>query len=254
MRTLFTEIINSLSVNGNFAQDKFIIGNGIDEIIELKLNNSASIRYTPGENGAANLIEYSNDGIIWNSFDNNNSIEYEPIEFTESNLTSGLLTINHNFNNSNIMCLGYSVIPKDITYQDNSVIFDYSDQSTISGAVWFINSAQNMLANPPTPNIIIVSDAGSPEINGQYTMDNPPTSLDEITTQSILWSTENTRFTYTQVGYNEFRWSINWISAGAYYMSNELFTSTHPTKWPWECTWILQSGNYGTSPAPNVKI
>ena len=144
MRTLLTEVLNNFTVNGNFAQNKFIIGNGKNEIIELKLSNSAAIRYNP----TTSSIEYTNDGTAWNSFNNTETnIEYEPVEFTESNLINGLLTINHNFNNPNIACLGYSVIPKDITYQDNSLIFDYSDQSTVSGAIWFIGSKQNMIKN-----------------------------------------------------------------------------------------------------------
>ena len=143
MRTLLTEVLNNFTVNNKFVNDKFIIGNGQEEIITLKFSNnenSAGIRYT--QNG----LEFSNDGIIWNSFDSLSTINYEPIEFTKSNLDSnGKLHIQHNFNNKNILCLGYSITPKDIEYQDNEIIFDYSDQSTVSGAIWFINSTQNML-------------------------------------------------------------------------------------------------------------
>lgn len=146
MRTLFTEIINSLSVDGKFVQDKFIIGNSKNETITFKLNNSnAAIRYSPNNNGT---LEYTNDGVIWHKFDETiqSTINYEPIEFTETNLDSnGKLYIQHNFNNKNVLCLGYSVTPKDIEYQDNEIIFDYSDQSSISGAVWFVNSLQNMM-------------------------------------------------------------------------------------------------------------
>lgn len=151
MRTLFTEIINSLSVDGKFVQDKFIIGNGKDEIITFKLDESnAAIRYIPDNGGN---LEYTNDGITWNKFNDSpsSSLEYEPIEFTESNLNDGILQINHNFNNANVLCLGYSVTPKDITYQDNSIIFDYSDQNAMSGAVWFIGSKQDMIQNMSYP-------------------------------------------------------------------------------------------------------
>lgn len=146
MRTLFTEIINSLSVDGKFVQDKFIIGNGKDETITFKLNESnAAIRYSPNDGG---IVEYTNDGVIWHKFGETtqSTINYEPIEFTETNLDSnGKLHIQHNFNNKNVLCLGYSVMPKDIEYQDNEIIFDYSDQSNVSGTVWFVNSLQNMM-------------------------------------------------------------------------------------------------------------
>lgn len=146
MRTLFTEILNNFTVNNKFVNDNFIIGNGKNEIITFKLSNnenSAGIRYNP--NG---YLEFSNDNILWQKFDilAEPKITYEPIEFTETNLDSnGKLHIQHNFNNKNVLCLGYSVTPKDIEYQDNEIIFDYSDQSSISGAVWFVNSLQNMM-------------------------------------------------------------------------------------------------------------
>ena len=125
----YPESINDWSQNGYFGVLP----------LEFSMNNT--------ENQAAQ-VEFSNDGIIWNSFDSLSTINinYEPIEFTETNLDSnGKLHIQHNFNNKNVLCLGYSVTPKDIEYQDNEIIFDYSDQSSISGAVWFVNSLQNMM-------------------------------------------------------------------------------------------------------------
>lgn len=122
-----------------------------------------TIRYTPGHaNGKQSKLtpveseaisaklEYTNDGITWYPFGASGSvnIEYEPIEFDQSYLSSdGKITIQHDFNDKNVLCLGYTPQPKEIEYLDNQLVLDYSDQSgsNFTGAAWFVGSKQSML-------------------------------------------------------------------------------------------------------------
>ncbi len=106
--------------------------------------------------GSAAKLEYTNDGSTWCEFggQGTTSITYEPIEFTGSDLSSdGKITIQHDFNNKNVLCLGCTPQPKEITYLDNKIVLDYSDQnsSNLVGAVWFVNSKQEMLVVPVAP-------------------------------------------------------------------------------------------------------
>ena len=106
--------------------------------------------------GSDPKLEYTNDGSTWYEFGGQGSasLAYEPIEFTGSDLSSdGKITIQHDFNNKNVLCLGYTLQPKEIEYLDNQIVLDYSDQnsSNLSGAVWFVNSAQSMLVVPEAP-------------------------------------------------------------------------------------------------------
>ena len=100
--------------------------------------------------GSAAKLEYTNDGSTWYEFGGTSSVglTYEPIEFDQSHLSSdGKITIQHNFNDKNVLCLGYTPQPKEIEYLDNQIVLDYSDQnsSNFTGAVWFVNSTQSML-------------------------------------------------------------------------------------------------------------
>lgn len=98
--------------------------------------------------GSPTKIEYTDDGVTWNSLDAGGSSEitFEPISFTSANLSEGKLTIHHNFGSPNVLCLGYTVTPKNITYSANDLVLDYSDHdTTVTGVVWFINSKQSML-------------------------------------------------------------------------------------------------------------
>lgn len=106
--------------------------------------------------GSDPKLEYTNDGTTWYEFGGQGSVSltYEPIEFNASHLSNdGKITIQHNFNDKNVLCLGCTPQPKEIEYLDNQIVLDYSDQnsSNFTGAVWFVNSAQSMLVTPETP-------------------------------------------------------------------------------------------------------
>lgn len=106
--------------------------------------------------GSDPKLEYTNDGTTWYEFGGQGSVSltYEPIEFDASHLSSdGKITIQHNFNDKNVLCLGYTPQPKEIEYLDNQIVLDYSDQnsSNLVGAVWFVNSKQEMLVVPVAP-------------------------------------------------------------------------------------------------------
>lgn len=106
--------------------------------------------------GSAAKLEYTNDGSTWYEFggQGTTSITYEPIEFTGDDLQDdGTIHIQHDFNNKNVLCLGCTPQPKEITYLDNKIVLDYSDQnsSNLVGAVWFVNSKQEMLVVPVAP-------------------------------------------------------------------------------------------------------
>lgn len=106
--------------------------------------------------GSDAKLEYTNDGTTWYPFGGSGSagITYESIEFTGDDLQDdGTIHVQHDFNNKNVLCLGCTPQPKEITYLDNEIVLDYSDQnsSNLSGAVWFINSKQEMLVVPVAP-------------------------------------------------------------------------------------------------------
>lgn len=106
--------------------------------------------------GSDAKLEYTNDGTTWYPFGGSGSagITYEPIEFTGDDLQDdGTIHIQHDFNNKNVLCLGCTPQPKEITYLDNEIVLDYSDQnsSNLVGAVWFVNSKQEMLVVPVAP-------------------------------------------------------------------------------------------------------
>lgn len=106
--------------------------------------------------GSDAKLEYTNDGTTWYPFGESGSagIIYEPIEFTGDDLQDdGTIHVQHDFNDKNVLCLGYIPQPKEITYLDNEIVLDYSDQnsSNLVGAVWFVNSKQEMLVVPVAP-------------------------------------------------------------------------------------------------------
>lgn len=107
--------------------------------------------------GSDPKLEYTNNGTTWYEFGRQGSVSltYEPIEFNASHLSNdGKITIQHNFNDKNVLCLGCTPQPKEIEYLDNQIVLDYSDQnsSNFTGAVWFINSQQSMLTGGPDPS------------------------------------------------------------------------------------------------------
>ena len=70
------------------------------------------------------------------------------IEFTRSELSNGILTITHNFNRQYILDFRCSVQPRNITFNTNTIILDYSDQpSTFTGGtVFFTGALQGMIS------------------------------------------------------------------------------------------------------------
>ena len=126
--------------------------------------------------GSIQKLEYTTDGSTWHALGEASSgatVVYEPIEFDASHLSNdGKITIQHNFNDKNVLCLGYTPQPKEIEYLDNQIVLDYSDQnsSNLSGAVWFVNSKQEMLVVPVAPEILTVTGAGSSDVNGTYNL------------------------------------------------------------------------------------
>ena len=169
---MITKILQNFRVNGKFDQDRLIIGRGVDEQLQLMITDTIGIRYVP--NGGANpSIEYTNDGSTWHPFGGAGSagIAYEPIEFTGSDIQDdGTIHIQHNFNDKNVLCLGYSIQPKEITYLDNELVLDYSDQNNtnLSGAVWFVGSQQGMLTEPPAKPEWVLSGCLDENVNGAY--------------------------------------------------------------------------------------
>lgn len=134
------------------------------------------------------------------------TVEGEPIVFSSSDLDSeGKLTIQHNLGKYPFG-LNYTLMPKDISFPDmNTIVFDFSDRSTItSGHIWFNGSQQSMLVQPaPTPEWML-SGAGIPEVNGNYAevpSDQYAEYLGEgmSTTNSICMWTNGTHILY---GYN----------------------------------------------------
>lgn len=130
--------------------------------------------------GSIQKLEYTTDGSTWHTLGEASSgatVVYEPIEFNASHLSSdGKITIQHNFNDKNVLCLGYTPQPKEIEYLDNQLVLDYSDQNSanLSGAVWFIGSQQSMLSggtsdDPSTGDpVYVISGAGTTDVNGSY--------------------------------------------------------------------------------------
>lgn len=140
-------------------------------------------------------IKFTEDGSTWYDIANQgvkSSIEYEPILFTQDNLQEdGTIVIKHNFNNPNILCLGYSIQPKEITYLDNELVLDYSDQNSadLSGAVWFVGSLQEMLADGQSTSsgsdVWVLTGSNIPEVNGTYNR-VPDDQRNKYVSQSVL--------------------------------------------------------------------
>lgn len=72
----------------------------------------------------------------------------EAITFTASDLTNGILTITHNFNKQYILDFRCSVQPRTVTFNNNTIVLDYSDQpSTFTGGtVYFTGALQSMIS------------------------------------------------------------------------------------------------------------
>lgn len=154
MKRTFSLEAPSATIGGAISQKNISIGDGGD-IITFLFNTGAAnppgIRYT--QQG----WQYSIDGTTWLPFDNYIS---EAIPFTILDLDdNGILHIQHNFNNKYVLGLHSTVQPRQITYTDNELLLDYSDQNVLfdGGVVWFVGSKLSML----------VSQSNTP-VYGQY--------------------------------------------------------------------------------------
>ena len=167
-------------------------------LISWTPNSSAGTTIAPTSQRSeaeGSTIKFTEDGITWydlNNQDIKSSIEYEPILFTQDNLQEdGTIKILHNFNDPNILCLGYSIQPKEITYLDNELVLDYSDQNStnLSGAVWFVGSLQEMLADGQSTSsgsdVWVLTGSNIAEVNGTYNR-VPDDQRNVYVSQSVL--------------------------------------------------------------------
>lgn len=117
------------------------------DVIPGKFRKGLQTQVAVGLKYENNCWQYSN-GDSWvelGQTSGTSSVNADPISFSSSDLLSGILTINHNLGQYPIG-IDYTVTPKDIIFVDeNTLQFDYSDQESISGQIWFIGSKQNML-------------------------------------------------------------------------------------------------------------
>ena len=113
------------------------------DIIPGKIRKGLQTQVAVGFKYENNCWQYSN-GDSWvelGKTSGTSSVNGDPISFSSSDL----LTINHNLGQYPIG-IDYTIMPKDIIFVDeNTLQFDYSDQESISGQIWFIGSKQNML-------------------------------------------------------------------------------------------------------------
>ena len=173
------------------------------------------------------------------------AVEGEPIVFSSSDLDSeGKLTIQHNLGKYPFG-LDYSIMPKDIVFQDmNTVVFDYSDRSTItSGHVWFNGSQQSMLYKQDTSRLTVVFTGGgiTPVAGDDYILVDPNATGDDrvwksescncqIRKDGSYWILDNaagigeTYFTeaFSEVHHPEPFGTTNW-RAGAFHETNVPF-------------------------------
>ena len=116
-------------------------------IIPGKFRKGLQTQVAVGLKYENNCWQYSN-GDSWvelGKTSGTSSVNGDPISFSSSNLVNGILTINHNLGKYPVG-IDYTVTPKDIIFVDENILqFDYSDQESISGQIWFIGSKQNML-------------------------------------------------------------------------------------------------------------
>ena len=221
---------------------------------------SFSMTNTEGSNAK---LEYTNDGITWYPFGGTGSagITYEPIEFTGSDLKNdGTLHIQHNFNDKNVLCLGYTPQPKEITYLDNEIVLDYSDQNSanLSGAVWFVNSKQEMLSggtsdDPLTGDpVYVVSNAGTTSVNGEYRLIKPEyynQYVDQayIDAHTIVALYTNGTAVLETNGAEPYFYKIGFTSSDTPFYAG--VNSTAPNDPLTVTTWVVL---VGTAPAPTI--
>lgn len=114
-----------------------------NETLTTSLNGKVPI---PSSISAGQVVAKTADG--WGAVDLSSGITSEAINFTGSNVSGGKVTINHNLGNKLLFGWGCSITPRSTTFNENSVVLDFSDRnsSEVLGFCWFSGSKQSMLS------------------------------------------------------------------------------------------------------------
>lgn len=114
-----------------------------NDALTTSLNGKVPI---PSSISVGQVVAKTADG--WEAVDLSSGITSEAINFTTSNVSEGKVTINHNLGNKLLFGWGCSITPRSTTFNENSVVLDFSDRdsSEVVGFCWFSGSAQSMLS------------------------------------------------------------------------------------------------------------
>lgn len=114
-----------------------------NDALTTSLNGKVPI---PSSISVGQVVAKTADG--WEAVDLSSGITSEAINFTASNVSEGKVTINHNLGNKLLFGWGCSITPRSTTFNENSVVLDFSDRdsSEVVGFCWFSGSAQSMLS------------------------------------------------------------------------------------------------------------
>lgn len=114
-----------------------------NDSLTTSLNGKVPI---PSSISVGQVVAKTVDG--WEAVDLSSGITSEAINFTASNVSEGKVTINHNLGNKLLFGWGCSITPRSTTFNENSVVLDFSDRdsSEVVGFCWFSGSAQSMLS------------------------------------------------------------------------------------------------------------
>lgn len=114
-----------------------------NDALTTSLNGKVPI---PSSISAGQVVAKTADG--WEAANLSSGITSEAINFTASNVSEGKVTINHNLGNKLLFGWGCSITPRSTTFNENSVVLDFSDRdsSEVVGFCWFSGSVQSMLS------------------------------------------------------------------------------------------------------------
>ena len=114
-----------------------------NDALTTSLNGKVPI---PSSISVGQVVAKTADG--WEAVDLSSGITSEAINFTASNVSEGKVTINHNLGNKLLFGWGCSITPRSTTFNENSVVLDFSDRdsSEVVGFCWFSGSKQSMLS------------------------------------------------------------------------------------------------------------
>ena len=182
--------------------------------------------------------EYSN-GSGYAEFGSGGGLTGEEIEFSESDLSDGVLTIQHNLGNKYPFGLDYNVMPKDVRFVDsNTLQLDYSDRPA--------NGADGT---------IILTGAGTVAVNGTY-VKLYESEFPNLTSSGAKVVAAWQSATHWLVGYHEGNdtttilfWivPIGWTGATApLYASSGDYTTANPLIVTW-------TKNSGANPVPSIS-